>query len=348
MKSQVSRRNGLLWLLVSLGGAVGACVAFQTTRLRAASSSPLLKPVVDIPLPGSASRLDYQSFDPQNGQLYISHMGDDHLIVFDTRADRVLANLSGFPEVTGVLAVPALGRIYASAAGNHEVAVIDEKSLRVLARIGGIRFPDGLAYAPETHKVFVSDESGGADIVIDGRTNRKLASIPLGGEAGNTQYDPVSHRIFVAVQTRDQMVAIDPQADRIIGRYDLPGSDHPHGFYIDAPRRLMFVSCEGNAKLLVVDLRTMKVTSVQSVGEGPDVLAFDPDLRRLYVASESGVVSLFDEDGTALRKVGELYAPHAHTVAVVPVIRRVYLPLQNVGGRPVLRVMAEQKQGQRG
>jgi hypothetical protein len=40
-----------------------------------------------------------------------------------------------------------------------------------------------------------------------------------------------------------------------------------------------------------------------------------------------------------LRLVGEIKAPHAHTVAVDPRTHRVYLPLENVGGRPVLRIL---------
>jgi hypothetical protein len=35
-----------------------------------------------------------------------------------------------------------------------------------------------------------------------------------------------------------------------------------------------------------------------------------------------------------------LRIPHAHTVAVDPATHRVYLPLENVNGRPVLRILA--------
>lgn len=339
--NRVFRRTGAFSLLALVAVLVTWSV-FRSMPVRAASSSPLLKQIADVPLPGPASRFDYQSFDPVNGRLYISHMNAGHVVVYDTRANKIIANLGGFPEVTGVLVVPTLGLVYASAAGNHEVIVFNEKTLRTVARIGGVRFPDGIAYAPEAKKVFVSDESGGADLVIDAGTNRRLTSIDLGGEAGNTQYDAVSRHVFVTVQTRNQMVEIDPGTDRIVARYDLPGSDSPHGFYIDAPKREMFISCEGNAKLLVVDMRTMKVTSIHTVGDGPDVLAFDPILGRLYVSAESGDVTIFDEQGTGIRKVGELYAPHAHTVSVVPSERRVYFPLQDIHGEPVLRIMAEE------
>lgn len=299
----------------------------------------MLAAVADVPLPGGTGRFDYQSLDVQAGRLYIAHMGPGRLVVFDTRANRVLASLDGFPGITGVLAIPDLGRVYAAVTGRHELAVLDTPALRVRARIRGIRFPDGIAYAPGVGKVFVSDQFGHSDLVVDARGDSTLGKIPLGGEAGNTQYDSVGTRIWVAVQTRNQLVAIDPSTDSIVGRHDLPGAEHPHGLYIDAPRRLAFIACEGNAKLLVLDLKTMRVTATHTVGEEPDVLAFDPGLGRLYVASESGVVTVFQEHDRALEPIGKYRARAAHSVAVDPGSHRVYLPLRNVGGRPVLRIL---------
>jgi DNA-binding beta-propeller fold protein YncE len=298
-----------------------------------------LRLVRQIALPGPANRFDYQTIDPARGRLYMSHMNAGRVIVFDLDSSRVVAEVAGTPRVTGVWAVPEHHVVYASAAGNHEVAVIDEQTLKIVARIGDIRFPDGIAYAPVEHKVFVSDESGGADVVIDARTNKKRSTIELGGEAGNTHYDSVSHCVLVAVQTRNQLVAIDPASEKIVARYDLAGSDHPRGFAIDEPGRLAFISCEGNGKLLVVDLRTMKVLSTHTVGDDPDVLAWDAAWRRLYVASESGVLISFVADGPELHAIGEIRAPHAHTVSVDPRTHRVYLPLENIDGHPVLRIL---------
>jgi DNA-binding beta-propeller fold protein YncE len=332
-----------------LRGQGGTCLASAHSMTPRGWSAPAvaasaaargpLRAVGDVPLPGPANRFDYQSVDTERRRLYISHMDAGRVIVFDLDAGRVVAEVAGMPRVTGVWAVPAQHAIYASAAGAHAVAVIDEQTLRITASIGGVRFPDGIAYAPAEQKVFVSDEAGGADVVIDAHTNRKRSTIALGGEAGNTHYDSVSHCVLVAVQTRNQLVAIDPGSERVVARYELPGADHPHGFTIDEPGRLAFVSCERNGQLLVVDLRTMQVLSHQPVGDDPDVLAWDAAWRRLYVASESGVVSSFVADGATLRSAGEIRAAHAHTVAVDPRTHRVYLPLENIGGRAVLRIL---------
>jgi DNA-binding beta-propeller fold protein YncE len=136
-------------------------------------------------------------------------------------------------------------------------------------------------------------------------------------------------------------------SNRVVGRYDLPGADHPHGLFLDTAHRLAFVACEGNARLLVVDLATMRVTGEHHVGDDPDVLAFDPGLQRLYVASESGVVTVFREDGRKLQLLGTYQAPAAHSVAVDPVTHRVYLPLKNVAGKPVLRILTPTSQQSR-
>jgi len=297
--------------------------------------------VTDVELPGRASRFDYQSLEPAAGRLFISHMGAGQLVVFDVRAGKVIGTLDGFPTVTGVLAVPAEHRVYASAAGDHAVVVVNDSTLEIVARVAGPRFPDGIAYAPDERRMFVSDESGRRDFVIDAVTNRIVAQIDLGGEAGNTQYDAGSHCVFVAVQTANQMAVIDPATAAIVRRITLdPAVRYPHGFYIDAPNRLAFITGEESGTLGVLDLRTLELRQLLPVGSDPDVLAFDPGLQRLYVAAESGVVAVFEERDRSLLQLGWYRAPKAHSVAVDPASHHVFLPLANVGGHPALRVLA--------
>lgn len=315
-------------------------VVSMLLALDANAGPPALTTVADIPLPGRASRFDYQSFDAKTKTLYFAHMGDGELIAFDTKNRKMLADLPGFPTVTGVLVVPELHRVFASVAGNHEVAVVDTETLKVVARIPDGQFPDGLAYVPDVGKVFVSDESGGKETVIDAKTNRRVASIDMGGEVGNTQYDSESGQILAAVQTRNQLAVIDPKSDKIVARHTLKGGEGPHGLLIVASKRLAFAACEADAKLLVVDLTTFEVKQVLSTGDGPDVLAFDTGLHRLYVATESDVVSVFQLRDRTLEKLEDLrVAPNAHSVSVDSETHEVYLPLKSVGGRPVLRIM---------
>jgi len=299
----------------------------------------ILKLVVDVPLPGPAVRFDYQSFDATDGRLYIAHMNADQLVVFDTRKREVVANLDGFHRVHGVIAVPELGRIFASTTGDHQVSVVDRASLRILARVGDIKYPDGLAYASTVNRVFVSDEHGNADVVIDAARNSVITTIPLGGGAGNTVYDSGADRILVAVHGKNELVTIDPLRAKVTARTLLTSLDDPHGIALDVENRLAFVAGEGNNKLVVVDLKTMQPGPPFPVGKAPDVLAFDSEAKRLFVAAESGHVTVFHEANRTLEPEGDLHIPHGHTVAVDPKTHLVYFPLEDVDRKPVLRIM---------
>lgn len=325
----------------SLTAAILALLSAMPVALsqNAQSYGGVLTVVADVPMPGPAVRFDYQSLDAEHGRLYISHMNADQLVVFDTKTRRVIANLDGFKRVHGVLAVPEIGRVYASVTGEHQVAAVDMKTLKIVGTSGPVTYPDGLAYSPATKRVFISDEHGGVDAVVDAQTNKLLASIPLGGGAGNTVYDPGSGHILVAVHGKNDLVSIDPATMNIISRSPLPGIANPHGIAFDPKSHLAFIAGEENHSLAVFDLKTMKLLTVQQVGEDPDVLAFDTELKRLYVSSESGSVSVLQEDGQRLRLVGRFEMPHAHTVAVDPATHLVYFPLENVSGRPFLRIL---------
>lgn len=302
-----------------------------------------LRPVMDVRLPGAPTRLDYQSLDSQKHRLYIAHLGDGDVIVFDTKTNRVLATVPNVSDVHGVLAVPNENALFASATGTNQIVAFDERTLRELWRAPGGTYPDGLAYDPVTRRLFVSDERGRTETVIDTKLHRRIATIPLGGEAGNTQYDAVSHHMFVNVQTAQQLVEIDPRRNEVVGRFSVAGTGCAgnHGLLIDARRRRAFVACEDSNSLLWLDLRKRVIVQTWTVGDGPDVLALDTKSDRLFVATESGTVSTF-VNGERVKPLGQAFlAANAHTVAVDSDAHLVYFPLEDAGGVPVLRIMAD-------
>jgi YVTN family beta-propeller protein len=322
-----------------LRGFAAILSATSSVACSAATGHLPLATVADVPLSGHTTRWDYASLDPVAHRLYMAHLGDSVVTVFDTQQQKVIADIADVGHVHGVLYVPELDRVYASATGTNEVVAIDPKTLKITARLPAGDYPDGMAYAPKVHKLYVSDEHGGTDTVIDVRTNTRLATIPLGGEVGNTQYDPVSKHIFANVQTRRQLVEIDPVTDKVVTRTDLHGADGNHGLYIDAASGLAFIACEGNNKLLVMDLAKRRVLSSLDVAKDPDVLAFDAQLGWLYIAGESGEVSIFKVQGKTVNALGTaMLGPNAHVVALDPATHRAYFPLKALAGRPMLRI----------
>lgn len=322
-------------LTLVLGTQMNACQAAASTQ-----NAFVLRLVGDYPLPGRATRWDYVTLDVARSRMFIAHLGDSVVVVVDTKTKAVVATIDNIGDVHGTLAIPEIDRVYASATKTNEVVAIDATTLKIIARIPGGIYPDGMAYAPDVHKLYVSDEHGNTETVIDVQSNKRIATISLGGSVGNSQYDPISRHIFINVQGTAELVEIDPATDTIVQRVPLSGADGNHGLLIEPTRRLAFIACEGNDKLLVLDLNSGKVVSRFDVGKGPDVLAYDAGLGLLYVASESGVVSQFVVNAQGVAKFGETFiGPNAHALAIEPSTHEVYFPLKEINQQPVLRIM---------
>jgi DNA-binding beta-propeller fold protein YncE len=350
-------RSGLpIFLLVGVLAATHGLAAE-----RSGPASRLFEGVGDFVLGARTDRMDYQSIDPAARRLYIAKMGAGQLLVFDLAQNKLVAQLGGFPKITGVLVVPELHKVYASvpgggvmsslfvglgmaglSSGHGAVAIRDTQTLKELARLPGGVFPDGIAYDPRQHRIFVSDELGAGLTVIDAEGNKPTARIESGGEAGNVRYDPATARIYVPDQSHNALVVIDPGRNSISARHPLAGGEHPHGLAISPKGGIGYVACDGNDRLLTVDLASGRVMNSLPVAHDPDVLAVDAAANRLYVASESGNLSTFNiAVPEAPVPLGDVFvAEEAHSVAVDPDSHRLYFALANLAGHAALRVLA--------
>jgi DNA-binding beta-propeller fold protein YncE len=299
-----------------------------------------LRRVADVRLPGSPSRFDYQDVDPTRRRLYTAHLGASQVDVVELDQRIAVGAVDHVADVHGVRAAPDLGVVYASATGTDELIAIDATTLQVRFRAPAGDFPDGLAYDPTDARVFVSNKNTGTISALDARTGQSAPTIKLSRQTGNVAYDPADRSVFAAARPPDELVRVDPANGAITARTRLRGCRGAHGLYLEERMRLAFVACERNARLAVVDLRTMSQRTVAKVGEGPDVLAYDAELQRLYVAAESGVVTIFEVRASSLVQLGRArLAAHAHSVAVDQATHDVFFPLQDVNGHPVVRVM---------
>jgi DNA-binding beta-propeller fold protein YncE len=301
-----------------------------------------LRVIARIRLPGGNSRFDYASLDSRRGLLFVAHLGASQVVEINIRTGRVVRTIGGLPQVHGVLVVPASHRVYATATGANAVVRINEDTGQVLGRTATGAYPDGLAYDPANGTIWTTNESGGSETIIDAATGAVRGTVRLGGEVGNVAYDPVSGHMLVDVQSRNQLAVIDPATRSVIRRVRLPGCEDDHGLALDSPARLAFVVCDINSALLAVDMTTWQVTGTAVVSVEPDVVAFDAHAGRVYVASESGWVTVLQRFG---RKVHVVYfnelGNDAHAVAVDPATGRSYFPvLDGLDGHPAVLVCA--------
>jgi DNA-binding beta-propeller fold protein YncE len=154
------------------------------------------------------------------------------------------------------------------------------------------------------------------------------------------QYDPVARKIYVNLQDQNLFAVIDPATDDVVGRYSVGKCEGNHGMALDPEHRRAFLACEGNELMAVFDLENNKPIAFLPLAKGPDVVKFDPGLKRIYVACSSGAISVFQEDDPDhFRKLEDFpVQKRVHSLAVDKDTHRVYAPEQEVDGRPAARM----------
>lgn len=190
--------------------------------------------------------------------------------------------------------------------------------------------------------------------------------VQFGYDVGHPKYDAVLGRLFVATQqltnpnapTRilpppgvAEFVEIDPATRRVVRRLAMPNTCvTPHGMSLDERTHIAYIACVDAGdngivpNLARVDLRKMQVIPgpLMSLGSKPDIVIIDHAANVVFVGCSASVAVFNIQGGTLSRlgpPVGYILGKNTHTVAVDEETQRIYLPLADLGGRPVLRIV---------
>src|SRR5882672_417551 len=322
-----------LWQQWTSGSAAGTAWAPDS----------LLKQVSTIDLPGpKGKRFDYLTIDPSRHLLLSTHLGAGLLYAIDLRTNKLVKTFEDLPGIAGVELAPAVNKAYTSNWLENKIGVIDLAQMKLIKKLPTESKPDGITYAPPFHKVYVSDERAKAEAVVDVNKDEIITTIHFESETGNPRYDPVSKHVFVNLQDKNVIAEIDPATDKPVAEYPVGKCRGNHGMALDSEHRLAFLSCEENDLMTVFRLDTHEPIAYFPQAKGGDVIAFDPGLKRIYVACYDGAISIFQEDDPShFRKLGDVAVQKkVHSLAIDLSNHRVYVPEQEEDGVPTAKIVA--------
>ena len=305
------------------------------------SQDRLLKQIGAIDVPGpKGKRFDYLTIDPSRHLLFSTHLGAGLLYAVDLRTNKVVKTFEDLPGIEGVELAPDVNKAYTSNWLENKIGVIDLEQMKLIKKLPTESKPDGIAYAAPFHKIYVSDERAKAEAVVDVTKDEVLTTLHFGSETGNPRYDPVSKRVYVNLQDKNVIAEIDPATDKEIAEYPVGKCKGNHGMALDSEHRLAFLSCEENDLMTVFRLDTHEPIAYFPQAKGGDVIAFDPGLKRIYVACYEGAISVFQEDDpTHFKKLGDVpVQKKVHSLAIDPENHRIYAPEQEENGVPAAKI----------
>ena len=114
------------------------------------------------------------------------------------------------------------------------------------------------------------------------------ATISLGGKPESGVFDNRTNLFYQNLEDTSAIAAVDLIKRVVTMRWPLQDCLHPTGMAIDEQSRQLFIGCSGNSRLAVFDLEQHRVVTSVPVGGGPDSVAYDAGLHRIYVTGRAG------------------------------------------------------------
>jgi DNA-binding beta-propeller fold protein YncE len=257
---------------------------------------------IDLPPHAGSGGFDHAAVHEKSGRVYVAHTANDAVDILDVTAGKHVGSVGGLRAVAGALAVAAPDLMVTSNRGENTVVVFAPATPDDMVKIPvGVR-PNGLALDPRRGRVLaahVGDPAipGSCTVsVLDLAARRCVADIPVAGRTRWAVYDPGTDAFFVNIMDPPQIAMVeagDPPALR--RAIPIPHAG-PHGLDIDAERRRLYCACDAGV-FVEVDADSGKVLAAEPIAGVPDVVFWNPERGRVYVAiGDPGVIEVF---GTA-------------------------------------------------
>jgi len=303
-----------------------------------------------VPLPkdrraGLLTVLDYLTLNGKD--LFVTNVSSGTVYKIPLHADGLptAADVSMFqlePAAHGVVIDPATGVAFVTRSEANTVDIFDPSAMRLVTRIPVADDPDGIFYVSANRTIYVASGDAKTATLIDPAARTVSATISLGGKPESGVFDTRTNLFYQNLEDTSSLAAVDLSKRAVTARWPLQDCVHPTGMALDEQSRQLFIGCSGNSRLAAFDLEQHRVVTSVRVGGGPDSVAYDSQLHRIYVTGRSGVLCVVERDNkgalTTVDKISLHYG--AHTLAVDPASHRLYVAYASLFIAPRIAVFS--------
>jgi DNA-binding beta-propeller fold protein YncE len=132
---------------------------------------------------------------------------------------------------------------------------------------------EGFDVSPDSKELWTAAASDGKLWIIDTAQRKVTASIDAKLDGANRlKFTPDGKRVLISILSTGDLFVYDVASRKQVARVEL--GKGCAGILLDPDRSRAFVGCTAANYVAVVDLKTLKVTSLLDVGGGPDGLTW--------------------------------------------------------------------------
>jgi DNA-binding beta-propeller fold protein YncE len=286
---------------------------------------------ISLPKTGKLlSVLDYLTVD--GPRLYVSSeaTGDVYQVPLGAGAlppPSAIRVAAGAGAAHGVVIDPASRLAFVTRSDTNHVDVFDPSSLATVKSIPVADDVDGAIFDPADKLVYAVSGDPHLASLIDPATQADVGTIPLGGKPEFAVFDPQTRLIYQNLEDVGVVAVVDAARRAVVDRWSLGPCQGPTSIALDLADRRLFAVCSKNALMVVMDLASHRIVASLPIGGGPDSVAYDPGLKRVYATGKSGILSVIQQDGPNTYHTLDTVKLHygAHTLAIDPATHRLYV-----------------------
>jgi DNA-binding beta-propeller fold protein YncE len=343
MRKTLKITAAVVIVLISVSAAALAYLVYPGQPSR--SKAMVFEKFIELPRPRLLNVLDYLTIEGRTLFITDESSGSLFKVNLDSNAQGAVEIVSGMPgggSVHGIALVPGRNVAFVTRSGENTVDIFDPGNLQQLGRIPVAEDPDAILYDPSNKVVYVANGDAKLATLIDPEKRATVGSILLPGKPEFAALDFGSGLLYQNLEDINAVAAIDLGKRAVAGQWPLAPCEGPSGMAIDSLQKRLFAVCKGNAKLVVFDLETHRVITSLEIGGGPDSVAFDHALHRIYCAGRAGQLTVIQQvDPNTYRVLDEIHTHYgAHTLAVEPVSHKVFVAYASLLARPRIAVFS--------
>jgi hypothetical protein len=281
---------------------------------------------------------DYVTVDEARHRAYAAHTRSEHLMIVDTRAGKVLAQVDVGP-MHGVAVDPNTGIVFTGDGTDQAVSKVDPSMAKVVAHVDVPGNIDAIAYDPSHRRIYADQDGGGSVYVIDAATMKQIGTIAMpADDLESPAVDPKTGVLYQNLANGGGFAVIDPATLKVVKVVKTPQlqDNHPLTFSPSADQVIV-----GGANG-VLSAYTADGTHVGDVAVQPHIDQCGTGSRGdLVVCAGRGIVTVVAvKKGAAPRVVGRLDTGHRglHTVGIDEATNDIWVVFSDTRGDWVQRL----------
>lgn len=294
-------------------------------------------------IPGKSTSWDYVSLDAASNNLFIGHRKTG-LQVFNVTTKKLVKVIgdTATNSSNGAVVIPE----FDLGISTNEDGTLTPFSLKTLEARPSIKLGeelDSAHYDPATKRLVVnmaSDKDGTSLLVLEVPSLKTVGSIRVTTKKPEHSEADGNGNMFMASRDENKVYRLNLKDLTVTAQWPTPGCVQTNGLAYDKANQRIFLGCRGTAptsalttgpitkpSFAVMDAQTGAVIYTHEIGGGNDSVAYDPDLKRIFLANGvNSLLSVYEQVNANTYKPSEALGTGAgvRTFALHPTTKKLY------------------------